>query len=87
MAFLQSKHVIYSILLLGVLVHKYYCKEQTYVYKAAEELRFQVVEFKFDHVSDVYAITLWILLGSLAKVGLCIVDIQQKLVNDFFFFL
>jgi hypothetical protein len=31
--------------------------------------RYQVAKFNFEHVSDVYAITLWILLGSLAKVG------------------
>jgi hypothetical protein len=31
--------------------------------------RYPVAEFNFEHVSDVYAITLWILLGSLAKVG------------------
>lgn len=31
--------------------------------------RYQVAKLNFDHVSDVYAITLWILLGSLAKVG------------------
>lgn len=65
----RSKHVIYLIILLGLLIHKFYCKEQTYVYKHPTVNRFQVVEFKFDHVSDVYAITLWILLGSLAKVG------------------
>ena len=34
-----------------------------------EVVRYQVAQFNFDHVSDVYAITLWILLGSLAKVG------------------
>jgi hypothetical protein len=32
--------------------------------------RYPVAEFNFEHVSDVYAITLWILLGSLAKVGM-----------------
>ena len=31
--------------------------------------RFQVAKFNYEHVSDVYAITLWILLGSLAKIG------------------
>ena len=31
--------------------------------------RYPVATFNFDHVSDVYAVTLWILLGSLAKVG------------------
>ncbi len=31
--------------------------------------RYPVARFNFEHVSDIYAITLWILLGSLAKVG------------------
>lgn len=31
--------------------------------------RYQVAKFNFEEVSDVYAITLWILLGSLAKIG------------------
>ena len=48
------------------------------VYAATEEVnggeekvigRYAVAKFNFDHVSDVYATTLWILLGSLAKVG------------------
>ncbi len=34
--------------------------------------RYKVATFNFEHVSDVYAITLWILLGSLAKVGMSI---------------
>jgi hypothetical protein len=31
--------------------------------------RYPVAKFKFTEVSEVYAITLWILLGSLAKIG------------------
>jgi len=65
----QNKHSIFLILLLGLIIHKYYCKEQTYIHNQAKPQRFHVAEFNFDHVSDVYAITLWILLGSLAKVG------------------
>ena len=65
----QNKQSICLILLLGVLIHKYYCKEQVYVHNEEKQQRFHVAEFNFDHVSDVYAITLWILLGSLAKVG------------------
>ncbi|CAF4008609.1 unnamed protein product [Rotaria magnacalcarata] len=65
----QNKSLVILILLLGLLIHKYYCKEQTYIHNQAKPLRFHVAEFNFDHVSDVYAITLWILLGSLAKVG------------------
>jgi len=64
-----SRQSTILILLLGLLIHKYYCKEQTYTHTAPKPLRFHVAEFNFDHVSDVYAITLWILLGSLAKVG------------------
>jgi hypothetical protein len=65
----QKKHSIILVLILGLLIRKYYCKEQVYKHNEAEPLRFHVAEFNFDHVSDVYAITLWILLGSLAKVG------------------
>ena len=65
----SNKQSTILILLLGLLIHKYYCKEQTYIHNQAKAERFQVVQFNFDHVSDVYAITLWILLGSLAKVG------------------
>ncbi|CAF3848202.1 unnamed protein product, partial [Rotaria sordida] len=66
---LQNKRSIIFILILGILIRKYYCKEQTYTHKEAKPLRFHVAYFNFEHVSDVYAITLWILLGSLAKVG------------------
>lgn len=65
----RNKNSIFLVILIGLLIHKYYCKEQTYKHKEPEALRFHVAEFNFDHVSDVYAITLWILLGSLAKVG------------------
>ncbi|RNA14047.1 putative Na(+) H(+) antiporter nhx-9 isoform X1, partial [Brachionus plicatilis] len=59
------------------------------VYSATEEVvggeekisdTFQVVRFNFEHVSDVYAITLWILLGSLAKVGF---HLSHKLTEKF----
>ena len=42
--------------------------------------RYPVASFNFDHVSDVYAITLWILLGSLAKVGF---HLSHKLTKKF----
>ncbi|CAF1654459.1 unnamed protein product [Didymodactylos carnosus] len=64
-----NKKVILLILLFGIIIKKYYCKEQIYIHNTAKPQRFHVAEFNFDHVSDVYAITLWILLGSLAKVG------------------
>lgn len=38
--------------------------------------RYEVLKFKFAEVTDVYAITLWILLGSLAKIGCFELDIQ-----------
>ena len=45
-----------------------------------EVSRFPVARFNFDHVSDIYAITLWILLGSLAKVGF---HLSHKLTEKF----
>ena len=42
--------------------------------------RYKVANFNFEHVSDVYAITLWILLGSLAKVGF---HLSHKLTKKF----
>ncbi|CAF1101213.1 unnamed protein product [Adineta ricciae] len=66
---LRSKYSIVFIIIFGLIIHKYYCKEQTYEHLQSKPLRFHVAEFNFDHVSNVYAITLWILLGSLAKVG------------------
>ena len=45
-----------------------------------EITRYPVAAFNFEHVSDVYAITLWILLGSLAKVGF---HLSKKLTEKF----
>ena len=65
-----STHIYYGILFIYLFSKR--------VYAATEEVnggeekvigRYRVANFNFDHVSDVYAITLWILLGSLAKVG------------------
>ena len=42
--------------------------------------RFQVASFNFEHVSNPYAITLWILLGSLAKIGF---HLSHKLTEKF----
>ena len=64
------KYIYYGILFMYLFVKR--------VNTASEEVnggeekvvtRYQVATFNFDHVSDIYAITLWILLGSLAKVG------------------
>lgn len=43
-------------------------------------VRYPVARFEFEHVSDIYAITLWILLGSLAKVGF---HLSHKLTEKF----
>ncbi len=65
-----SSYIYYAVIIIY-----FYAKR---VQSASEEVnggeekeitRYQVAKFNFDHVSDVYAITLWILLGSLAKVG------------------
>ncbi len=51
-------------------------------YEPAEEItsiRYQVAKFKFEEVSGVYAIAFWILLGSLAKIGLFFI-IKNKLI-------
>ena len=69
-----STYIYYSLILVY-----FYAKR---VHSATEEVNggeekkiesYQVAKFNFDHVSDVYAITLWILLGSLAKVGMFII--------------
>ena len=65
----QTKYSIILIILFGLLIHKYYCKEQIYTHRQPKSLRFHVAEFNFEHVSNIYSITLWILLGSLAKIG------------------
>lgn len=65
-----SRYIYYGLLIIYLFAQR--------VNSATEEViggeekvigRYQVAKFNFDHVSDVYAITLWILLGSLAKVG------------------
>lgn len=42
--------------------------------------RFKVATFNFEHVSSVYSITLWILLGSLAKIAF---HLSHKLTEKF----
>lgn len=39
--------------------------------------RFQVAHFNFEHVAGVYTITLWILLGCLAKIGIKSIKIHN----------
>ena len=65
-----STYIYYGILFLYLISKR--------VYAATEEInggeekvieRYPVAKFNFDHVSDLYAIVFWILLGSLAKVG------------------
>ena len=65
-----------SVIRIGCLLFLFYWR---YVHSATDEFqdigedntpgRYEVLKFKFEEVTDVYAITLWILLGSLAKIG------------------
>lgn len=65
-----SRYIYYAVLIVYLLVKRAYTAEEE-VFGSELKLpgRYKVANFNFDHVSDVYAITLWILLGSLAKVG------------------
>ena len=65
-----STHIYY-----GIFVIYLFSKR---VYAATEEInggeekvvgRYAVAKFNFSHISDLYAIVFWILLGCLAKVG------------------
>lgn len=65
-----SRYIYYSLLLVYLFVKR--ANSATEEVIGGEEKipgRYEVAKFNFEHVSDVYAITLWILLGSLAKVG------------------
>ncbi len=65
-----TKYVYYAILFIYIFARRASAASEE-VNGGEEKIpgRYQVAKFNFDHVSDVYAITLWILLGSLAKVG------------------
>ncbi len=65
-----TKYVYYAILFVYIFARRASAASEE-VNGGEEKIpgRYQVAKFNFDHVSDVYAITLWILLGSLAKVG------------------
>ena len=76
-----SKYIYYALLFVYLFAKS--------VYSASEEInggvekpvsRYPVATFNFDHVSDIYAITLWILLGSLSKVGF---QLSHKLTEKF----
>ena len=65
-----TKYIYYAILIVYLFARR--VSAATEEVNGGEEKiigRYKVANFNFDHVSDVYAITLWILLGSLAKVG------------------
>jgi len=65
-----STHIYYGILVIYLFSRKVYAATEQVNGGEEKKLgRYNVAKFNFDHVSDVYAITLWILLGSLAKVG------------------
>lgn len=62
----------YSLVLLVLLVmvkHARSAVEEIDIRDEKVQKRYQVAHFNFEEVSSVYAITLWILLGSLAKIG------------------
>jgi sodium/hydrogen exchanger-like protein 3 len=78
-----SKYIYYFVLF------SYTFAKHASVHTASEEIyggeekvveRYAVAHFNFDHVSDIYAITLWILLGSLSKVGF---QLSHKLTEKF----
>lgn len=65
-----SRYIYYMILIVYLLIKRTNsASEEVFGSEDREIGRYPVAKFNFDHVSDVYAITLWILLGSLAKVG------------------
>ncbi len=68
----KYKKYLYYILFIIIMAYIKRVKAST-VYEPAEEItpmRYQVAKFNFEEVSGVYAIAFWILLGSLAKIGL-----------------
>jgi hypothetical protein len=73
---------IYYLLLFVYLFAKRASGASEEINQGAEKpvMRYQVATFNFDHVSDIYAITLWILLGSLSKVGF---QLSHKLTEKF----
>ena len=69
-----SSYIYYSVILLYFFAKRVHSATQEV--NGGEEKKiesYQVAKLNFDHVSDVYAITLWILLGSLAKVCMLII--------------
>lgn len=70
--FFKNMQSIYLIFLIIFVIVKRVCST-TEEMDARDERpvgRYQVAKFNFTEVSEVYAITLWILLGSLAKIGI-----------------
>jgi hypothetical protein len=69
----QKTLLFYFVFFLVYLIFKCVHGTQDFLYADIGEEkhvgRYQVAKFKFLEVSDVYAITLWILLGSLAKIA------------------
>lgn len=64
------RYVYYGLLIVYLMAKRVYAAEdEVFGSELKPPGRYEVAKFNFDHVSDVYAITLWILLGSLAKVG------------------
>jgi sodium/hydrogen exchanger-like protein 3 len=79
----QKSCYIYLIIAALIALCKYSVKCGTEIIDGGDKkdiTRYPVAAFNFEHVSDVYAITLWILLGSLAKVGF---HLSKKLTEKF----
>lgn len=71
---LKANKISNKILIIAIIVcfmiKKVRCyTEEINVFDKQDTQRYQVAKFDFEEVSGVYAITLWILLGSLAKIG------------------
>lgn len=76
-----SAYIYYALLMLFfVIKHANSATEEVNGGEEKVVSRYPVARFDFEHVSDIYAITLWILLGSLAKVGF---HLSHKLTEKF----
>lgn len=76
-----SRYIYYALLIVYLMVSKRAraADDEVFGSELKPPGRYEVAKFNFDHVSDVYAITLWILLGSLAKVGQYYKDLSNTL--------
>lgn len=63
------KYSVIALVILALIKQVRSAVEEIDIHDEKVEKRYQVAHFNFEEVSSVYAITLWILLGSLAKIG------------------